>query len=197
MFCEVPIKSTCRKKLLKFALQSTDWELGKKESGGSYTFMATRVPYEIFKDDVFLNFYLYNILGIKNKKNLAGLIFKMKPKTFYVPHTDTNRTHTINLLLNDECESTTFFVKDEFRPSQVNVEFLEYDKDKYYVLNTQELHSVVNKNQDRYVFSFGNNKISYDEVVKSVDKEYKLNKWQGIGNVIIGEKNIGWEIDNK
>ncbi len=104
---------------------------------------------------------------VDNQFSIKGCgILKIDPYTNYNWHTDTNRGLTINMLLKEVHSYSLFgFDKDQYNTSFVE---LKYQPKKFYLFNTQHIHSVVNFQEPRYVFTveFSKNKqeLNYQDV---------------------------------
>ena len=96
-------------------------------------------------------------------------VLKMDTNTLYNWHVDDDRGVSINMLLTPEHTSHCIFTKKRTQKVDVfPIVELEYKKNTFYVFNTQELHSVLNLNSTRYMFSVQfkdkKNKLLYNEV---------------------------------
>ena len=80
------------------------------------------------------------------------VVLEMLANSVYNWHTDFFRGASINMKLITENRSHTFFGQtlDDFSDSFVE---LNYEKDTFYLFNTQYKHSVVNFDTTRYMFS--------------------------------------------
>ncbi len=78
-------------------------------------------------------------------------ILKIEPFTSYNWHTDTNRGLTINMLMKETPSHSLFgFEKDQYNTNFVE---LKYEPKSFYLFNTQHMHSVINFQEPRCVFS--------------------------------------------
>jgi hypothetical protein len=102
---------------------------------------------------------------IFDKFDCATAILRMKPNTFYKPHTDHTRGAAINLLLSGT-KSNTFFVHKSYEPRILDVECLDYEQDHLYLLNVQQEHAVLNKDNVRYVLSIGFSNSSFEQILE-------------------------------
>ena len=143
-------ESKIRKELLEYVEslpKDTSWQ--QYFRGKPLTFETVNAPLDIIeKCDLIMRAY-----EIEPKKN--SKIMRMKPNTYYTPHRDGNRSCSINLLLNNECDSFTFFDNGYHKPMQNDFVELKYEKDSYYLLDSTIEHGVINHNQWRYVFTMG------------------------------------------
>ena len=144
-FYKLNVKSECRQKLLEYALSVEDWL--EDTNNNQLTFLQKKVPINLVADDP--------VLGRLIKEDTRIKIFKTLANTFYHPHKDSHRGAAINLILNNDYNSHTFFTIGKYRTSQSHIKYLDYEKDTYYLLNTQIPHAVLTLNSDRYVLSFG------------------------------------------
>ncbi len=85
--------------------------------------------------------------------NGTPLIFKLPPNIWYDWHTDENRLCAINMLILGN-RSHCFFGERENRDI-VKTRELTYNSNRYYLLNTQKKHAVLNFEEPRYVLSVG------------------------------------------
>ena len=165
-YYELKEKSTCRNKLLDFALSTRNWE--KDTEKNKFSFLQVVVPRELYQDDIVLN-TLYSQIKIPS----APRIFKMPANIYYAMHVDAWRGSALNMLLNDSANSTTFYHCGPFRRNQIHIETLEYKPDTYYLLNTQIKHGVLNSMQDRYVLSLGLGTVSGNQSIEDFYNIYK------------------------
>jgi hypothetical protein len=115
----------------------------------------------------------------------AGVL-KMQPHTCYDWHTDTRRGVGINQLLTPEVRSMCVFGPRHRLPQQQpTFEFQElvYQPRRYYVFNTQVLHTVYNFDQPRYLLSieFAKNQheLSYAQLLEDITLNYELGAVSG------------------
>lgn len=93
---------------------------------------------------------LLNTIDQQFKIKSCGIL-RIEPFTIYDWHKDTNRGLTINMLLKEVPSHSVFgFKKDDYNTHFVE---LNYVLKKFYLFNTQHLHSVINFEEYRYVFS--------------------------------------------
>lgn len=101
-----------------------------------------------------------NLLGCKtiqqltNKFKATPVIFRMQPWQFYRFHTDAARSCAINMLL-EGTDSNTYYGSETDDEEVLNIQELNYEIDRYYLLNTHEKHCVINRDNVRYMFSLG------------------------------------------
>lgn len=113
----------------------------------AHGFDILKLPKNLFDNDpvcakIFANF------------DCRPMVFKMQANTFYKLHVDHERGAAINLFLSGK-DSTTFFGDATADAEIVDVEFVHYEQDYFYLLNTQKEHAVLNGNNDRYMLSMG------------------------------------------
>lgn len=141
LFFKLPYKSTIREALLDFA--RTD----KSNWIPYYTFVAKKIPDCLLGEDPFLK-KLY-----AHRKFLAG-VMKLEPNIGYQWHRDTNRDAGINMLLNYEAPSHLLFSRNQTNNEiMCNFDELKYEKDAYYLINSDIPHMVINFEEVRYLFS--------------------------------------------
>jgi hypothetical protein len=100
----------------------------------------------------------------KSKFDASPVIFRMQPWQFYRFHTDASRSCAINFLL-EGTDSHTYYGTETENEEILNIRELKYKIDSYYLINTQLKHSVVNRDNVRYMFSMGfPSTTSYDDV---------------------------------
>lgn len=80
------------------------------------------------------------------------IVLNIPPFNMYNWHNDTERGLSINMKLCNNIGSHTLFGEpiDEYSNSIIE---LEYEKDTFYLFNTQQTHCVINFDNDRYMFS--------------------------------------------
>lgn len=175
-FYQLKSKSKNRKQILDYCLAQTDWTTAAEN--GRYSFYQIKLPKELYSDDPVLSYY----------GQQAGVVrvFKMLANTYYALHVDSYRAVSFNMLLNDSCNSTTFFDVGKcggFRRHQFNVYNLAYEPDCYYLLNTQIRHAVINLNQDRYLLSIGLGHIKKpqtDDPISLFNEQVNIAKTEGL-----------------
>jgi hypothetical protein len=158
-FFETNYKSTIAQDLLDFALdKETDYSRGSVSQG----FLVAKVPdYIILKDQ-----FLSDLIRIKISNNAR--IFKMLPYTCYNWHTDTNRGCAINMILSG-FDSHCYFGKYQ-SSSLLEYRELVYKPNVYYLFNTEQLHTVINGSQDRYILSIGYHKPNkFNDILNTIN----------------------------
>jgi hypothetical protein len=100
------------------------------------------------------------------------LIFKLNPMTWYDWHTDETRQCAINMLI-EGTDSQTFF-GNRLSRDIVELTELTYEPFRYYLINTQQKHAVLNLNNTRYMLSIGFNKPYTFENVLGFCKDINL-----------------------
>jgi hypothetical protein len=102
------------------------------------------------------NLFLSDATCVKIFENFdcRPMVLKMSPNTFYRLHVDHQRGAAINLFLSGE-DSRTFFGDATSESEIFNVQYLNYEKNSFYLLNVQYEHAVLNGNNDRYMLSMG------------------------------------------
>ena len=120
-------------------------------------FDILKLPAKLFQE--------HRLFSLISKCNGSPLIFKLNPMTWYDWHTDENRQCAINMLI-DGVDSKTFFGN---RVSRDIIELTElvYDPLRYYLINTQQKHAVLNLNNTRYMLSIGfDNPYTFENVLE-------------------------------
>lgn len=139
-FIKLKTESTLKNSLLNFAESSKNWIHRN-------AFDLIVVPHHLIKDDPVVKEIVSNF-------NVKLVIFKMKPWQFYRFHVDAIRSCALNLFLSG-ADSQTYYGESTEDEEIMNIEELVWDPDCYYLLNTQNKHAVVNRNNVRYMFSLG------------------------------------------
>lgn len=109
-------------------------------------------------------------------KILRAGIIRMETNRCYKWHVDMYRGVTINMLLTPESQSHCYFgdSNDEYQ-EQFNFIELKYTKNEFYLFNTDIIHTVLNYNEPRYLFTIEfaqpKHELSYEVVRQwSIDK---------------------------
>jgi hypothetical protein len=137
-----------------------------------YNFTVKPVPPEVTNQDPFLAW-------LSSRHAFIGGVVKMDPYTQYDWHVDTRRGVGINMLLTARDNSLCMFTE---RPADLvkNIYPLNYQDQRYYLFNTQQPHSVINKSDTRYLFTieFGANKdhLSFNDLKKEIKDGYDTGK---------------------
>jgi len=113
-----------------------------------YGFTLSPLP-----EQVYLTEPLISSINLKYK--ISGCsILKLDPFRCYKWHQDARRGVSINLLLSPESRSAVLFgnsVSDS--DDQFEIAEFEYEPNYFYLFNTQAMHTVINYEQPRYLFS--------------------------------------------
>jgi len=113
------------------------------------------------------------IVKLMERFDARPAILKMNPMTFYRFHIDEFRNAALNLLV-EGWDSETFYGEPTDNEEIMSISQLVYEPNCMYLLNTKKPHSVINKNNPRYVFSLGfNDPLTYEQVVEFC-KEHAL-----------------------
>ena len=149
--------SQARKNILNYVESNDKWFFNTG-------FDILKIPNDLLDTD---------LLSLKTALNGNVVVLKMVPRTFYRFHTDTSRYCAVNLLLTG-FDSNCYF-GDQTADEEVieNVTELQYDPDRYYLLNTRKKHAVRNGNEIRYMLSMGFNDHKY-EIVKKWCEDHKV-----------------------
>lgn len=121
----------------------------------SSTFKQHRVSLDYFKDEP--------ILEVIQAFNLMPKILMIQPNHIYNWHRDSYRATAFNLMLSNDDNYLVMFCYDKEKnqvPPKGSVYFpyvkLEYQPNKFYLLNTQVPHNSINYGTEpRYVLSMG------------------------------------------
>jgi hypothetical protein len=97
-------------------------------------------------------------------------LFRLPPKICYSWHRDAKRQASINMLIKG-FNSICVFGTESIEKKYINLEKIEHEKDRYYLMNVKESHSVFNFDQERYVVS-----ISIPDTPYSVVRDYLIEK---------------------
>lgn len=157
---EIKYKSMIRKELLEFCINDTDWRVPEKG-----TFSKKSPPIEILKQDLFLSHIVDNYIPKFGDISLFINIFLLNPWTHYMLHQDKYRSASINMVLNNEVDSITYFQKSDPIKLHMDIEELVYKHDSYYLFNSKIPHAVINRKYPRYLLSITLDK-SYDQMAE-------------------------------
>lgn len=96
----------------------------------------------------------------------AGFLSR-DPISIYDPHIDPNRTFAINMLLTDPHPlANTYAMEHNPDYTAVRPLVVDYKKDCLLLLNTKQIHWIVNhSNEERVVLSIGCNSMTYFEML--------------------------------
>jgi hypothetical protein len=120
------------------------------------------------------NIYLLDIKDFESDPDIVEIInrfgsvkrlclFRLPPKICYSWHTDAKRQASINMLIkgfNSICVFGTESIEKKF----INLDKIEHKKNRYYLMNVKESHTVFNFDQERYVISISIPDTSYNDV---------------------------------
>ena len=84
--------------------------------------------------------------------NGTACILKINPNVQYHWHTDAGRSCTVNMLIDNYDSRTMFSSSPKFNETMEITE-LKYLPSTMYILDVTKLHSVINFNNERYLFS--------------------------------------------
>jgi hypothetical protein len=133
------------------------------------------------KKEIWIEEPLLKLINEKFEIEGAALLNLEENKTYFW-HKDDSRGVTINLLLNaDSHNSISLFGEiDTVLSQQLFIEKLDYQKDCFYLFNTQKNHTVINFLKPRYVFSVGfkddKTKLTYEMIRNWAIKNNLLEK---------------------
>lgn len=112
-----------------------------------YGFKVSRLPLEVILTDPILQ------QVHKRHKIQHGAIIKIEPNRCYNWHQDAERGVSINLLLSHSDSFVLFGNTSQDSEDQIDIIRLDYDVGYFYKFNNQFMHSVINFNEPRYLFS--------------------------------------------
>jgi hypothetical protein len=139
VFLKFEQKSSLSALLLGYALKTENWSAPNG-------LIMTAVPDMMLNFDPFLN-------NLKQVFNGKAVILKMNPNSICRFHIDGIRLASINLLL-DGFDSNFYFSTPGSTANLIeNVVEAKYEPDTYYLVNSKEKHSVINKSETRYLLS--------------------------------------------
>ena len=144
-FSEINTKSTIRQELLQLCNNEKHWidpNIG--------TFLQKTPPKDLIYKDNFLKVICENFIS---NYDTDVHIFMINPWTHYMLHTDSHRSSSINLLINDFTDSISYFKVSEIYKSQIDIQELQYKPDTYYLINSKVPHAITNRDLSRYVLS--------------------------------------------
>lgn len=125
------------------------------------------VPPKILQKDKFFN-WLY-----KELPYMAGVL-KFPKNTCYNWHTDSLRGGCINMALGPQGKSHCLFAPDGTGVTHKFVE-LKYKPGRRYLFNNQIPHTVINFDQDRYVFTIefleDKSKLNYQDLLNLIKSQ--------------------------
>jgi hypothetical protein len=111
-----------------------------------YHFQIASIPPSVYLSDPLIKF-----INDKYEIEDAGII-RIEPNRCYKWHIDTERGVGINMLLSNS-RSFVLFGKDCGNPSEYEIVEFNYQPGVLYWFNTQIMHTVINFEQPRYLFS--------------------------------------------
>jgi hypothetical protein len=112
-----------------------------------YDFQASSIPPSIFLSDPLLRH-----LNDRFEIETAGIL-KIEPNRCYKWHIDSERGVGANMLLTAHTKSFVLFGKDVPNPSEYEIVKFEYQPNMLYWFNTQIMHTVINFEETRYMFT--------------------------------------------
>lgn len=122
-----------------------------------YGFDLTLVPEEVYMAEPVISNIPHKILH--------GVYIKLDPYRNYMWHQDSDRNVSINMLMTPSIRYHTLFGRST--DSEDQIEFLEmtYEPNQFYLFNANMMHSVINFEEPRYLFSimFEDKGLTYDQ----------------------------------
>ena len=121
----------------------------------AYSFDILNIPDEILLKDPVMR-------AIRTKFPVESyytrpVCLKMRPNLFYKLHEDTVRQAAINMLIDGWNSHTFYGTPVEGSEDLYDINRLVYKPEHYYLLDTKQLHAVLNFESPRIVFSLGFN----------------------------------------
>lgn len=104
-----------------------------------------------------------SMLTLMDKFNTNPVILKFISKSSYRWHKDINRDAALNVVIQSSNSHTVFGTKgptgpnysDIYAMNYIDLDELIYEPTNIYLLNTSNMHSVLNLGDDRIIFSLG------------------------------------------
>lgn len=143
-FVELQTVSTVGLALLKKAQAATHWK-------GNNGIERIDVSADDFAGDPKIH-ALIKHFDCEAKRKLS--LFRFPPNSCHAWHTDAARKVAINMLL-EGWNSITLFGRRIDPINLAGIERLTYSPDRYYMLNTAKMHTIVNFDNLRYLVSIG------------------------------------------
>lgn len=155
LFYKVDTECSILDKVFEF-LPSANWEWVP------YMNLAKNFPAKLLFEDAFLN-------SIPKKFQPTLRLYNFPSNTIYNWHRDANIGCSFNMVLDDYKAYTLFNPSDRLGITNEIVE-LSYEKQKWYLFNSQILHQVINlHHNNRYLLTITFPKIiKYNEVLEWV-----------------------------
>lgn len=132
--------------LLKICQNDTPWNVPQVGT------LLYKVPdKELIYRDPFLKYICEN--HMKDNYSLNVNLFKLRAWSHYILHTDQFRSASLNLLVNSEADSISYFKTSELEKGQYSIKELKYDPLSFYLFNSKIPHAMTNRDSDRYLLS--------------------------------------------
>lgn len=145
-FTKLSVTSAITKDLLHICNDSTAWI-----DPAVGTFFQKRPEKDLIYKDSFLQYICENYLLYDFR--ISVNIFMLRPWSHYMLHTDKFRSSSINMLINDDTDSISYFQVSDTYKLQYDILELKYDSGHYYLFNSQIPHAITNKASARYLLS--------------------------------------------
>lgn len=155
IYFEIPFEENILPILKTHLLKVNEWKTVNN-------LILSKVPIFLFKESKLLKLII--------KFNGNPIIFKLDPMTWYDWHTDESRKCAINMFIEGE-HSYCFFGERKNRDI-VKISELKYEKNKYYLFNTQKKHAILNLNNERYVLSIGFDHYTFDDIMSYIKENF-------------------------
>lgn len=136
----------------------------------AYSFDILNIPDEIaLRDPVIAK--IHKKFPVESFKT-RPVCLKMGPNILYKLHEDTVRLAAINMLITGWDSHSFYGTPKEGSEDMFHINRVIYEPKSYYLFNTKQLHSVLNFNEPRIVFSLGfNPPYSYEDVLDFLKEE--------------------------
>lgn len=106
----------------------------------------------LLSEEVYLKEPVLNIINDMFPIQRAGFLH-MKKNTLYEIHRDDSRGATINMLLQGSNSKSLFCERTDYSKFQHHFIEIPYQTYTFFLFNTQQPHSVINFESDRFIFT--------------------------------------------
>lgn len=131
-----------------------------------FGFKVSQIPLPIILQEPLLN-SIHQSYKIK-----SGGIIRLDPNRCYRWHQDAVRGGSVNMLLYHKESFVLFGNAVSDSDDQFEIMRMEYEPNQFYLFNNQAMHTVVNFDSPRYMFTIefelDKTKLSYDELFNSL-----------------------------
>ena len=130
----------------------------------AYSFDILNIPDDIALKDPLIQ-SIHKKFPVKSYYT-KPVCLRMGPNILYKLHEDTVRLAAINMLITGWDSHSFYGTPKEGSEDMFHINRVIYEPKSYYLFNTKELHSVLNFDEPRIVFSLGfNPPATYQEVL--------------------------------